>query len=109
MAGHEVVGVYGGRPAAEIARGVLVANGIQADLIADDDGGLAPVAALTEGVRIIVRADRAAEAKELLAAARVPEAEGPRGQHPGSAVRLTAAVLVILVVVAIIYEVAQAL
>lgn len=109
MAGHEVVGVYGGRPAAEIARGVLVANGIQADLMADDDGGLAPVAALTEGVRIIVRADRAAEARELLAAARGPEADGTGEHRPGSAVRLTAAVLAVLLVVAIIYNVAQVL
>lgn len=103
---HEVVAVYGGRPAAEVARGLLQAHGIDANLLVDDSGGLAPVAELTEGVRVIVRTDRAVEARELLAAdhqATTDRADQP----PAAAVRLTAAALAIVFVAMILYNALQ--
>ena len=105
--GHEVVAVYGGRPAAEIARGWLETHGIEANLLVDDSGGLAPVAELTEGVRVIVRADRAVEARELLAADHQTTTDGANQRPPAAAVRLTATTLVIVFVAMILYNALQ--
>lgn len=104
-----MVAVYGGRPAGEIARGVLGSHGIEAELLADDEGGLAPVAALTEGVRIIVPADRAAEARSLLASGDTDAAPARDERRTGSAVRLTAGLLAGLMVAGIVYSFVRAL
>lgn len=105
--GHEVVAVFGGRPAAEVARGLLETHGIDANLLVDDSGGLAPVAELTEGVRLIVRADRAVEARELLAADHRTTTDGADQRPPAAAVRLSAAALAIVFVAMILYNALQ--
>lgn len=107
--GHEVVAVYGGRPAAEIARGLLESHGIEAELLADDDGGLAPVAALTEGVRVIVPTDRAAQARALLTSEVTGPVDGGHERRTGSTIRLAAGFLAALLVAAIVYSVVEAL
>lgn len=105
--GHEVVAVYGGRPAAEIARGLLETHGIDANLLVDDSGGLAPVAELTEGVRVIVRTDRAVEARQLLAADHRTTTDRADQRSPAAAVRLTAAALATVFVAMILYNALQ--
>lgn len=100
--GHEVVAIYAGRPAAEIARGLLETHGIDANLLVDDSGGLAPVAELTEGVRVIVRTDRAVEARELLAVDHPATTDGADQRPPAAAVRLTAAAIAIVFVAMIL-------
>lgn len=104
----EVVAVYHTRPSAEIARGVLNADGIEARLLVDDSGGLAPPSALTEGVRLVVRSDRAAEARRLLDLHGGTSGSTHGMQSHTSATRLVATAVVVLLIGMIVYEVIQA-
>ena len=60
------VGSYPNRIEAEIAQGALDAADIEAIVSADDAGGLQPGLWVGEGVRVLVRAEDAERAKELL-------------------------------------------
>lgn len=105
----EVVAVYPTRPSAEIARGVLHADGIEARLLVDDSGGLAPSSALTEGVRLVVRSDRAAEARELLTSHRGGSRSADEVQSHTSTTRSIATGLAVLLIGMILYNVIQAI
>ncbi len=64
------VGSYFDRMAAEIAKSVLDVNEIDSYISADDSGGMRPsLLTATGGARLIVRAEDAARAAELLEAA----------------------------------------
>jgi len=60
------VGSYLNRIDAEIAQGALEAADIEALVTADDAGGLQPGLWMGEGVRVLVRAEDAERAKEIL-------------------------------------------
>lgn len=60
------VHVYITRSDAEIARAKLIGEGIDAVVIADDEGGLNPGFYAHYGVRVVVRPDQLAEARRLL-------------------------------------------
>ena len=60
------VGSYLNRIDAEIAQGALEAADIEALVTADDAGGLQPGLWMGEGVRVLVRAEDAEQAKEIL-------------------------------------------
>ena len=60
------VGSYPNKIEAEIAQGALEAADIDAMVSADDAGGLQPGLWLGEGVRVLVRAEDAERAKEIL-------------------------------------------
>ena len=51
---------------AEIAKGHLEAEGIDAVIVKDDAGGMFPSLQQTGGVQVWVAADRLAEAREML-------------------------------------------
>lgn len=74
------VGNYFDRISAEVAKGVLDAEGIESYVSADDAGGMRP-ALLTGagGAGLIVRAEDAARASELLQAA-PPEEDNPESE-----------------------------
>jgi hypothetical protein len=60
------VGTYSNKIDAELAQGALEAADIEAMVTADDAGGLRPSLWLSEGVRVLVRAEDAERAKEIL-------------------------------------------
>ena len=67
MAGEfVVVRTFGNRQEAELARGALSAAGIAATIASDDAGTLRPAMAWANGVQLVVRADEADEAAEIL-------------------------------------------
>ena len=60
------VGTYQNKIDAELAQGALEAADIEAMVAADDAGGLQPGLWVGEGVRVLVRAEDAERAKEIL-------------------------------------------
>ena len=52
---------------AQLIVGMLESNGIAAAISSDDAGGQEPELQLTQGVRVLVAADDAAQARQLLA------------------------------------------
>ncbi len=60
------VGTYPNKIDAELAQGALEAADIEAMVTADDAGGLQPGLWVGEGVRVLVRAEDAERAKEIL-------------------------------------------
>ena len=67
-----VVRTFSNRQEAELARGALHAAGIESILRADEAGGLQPAMSFSNGVALIVHAEDADAATELL------DAEAPR-------------------------------
>ena len=67
-----VVGTFWNQIDAELAQGALEAGGIESMISADDAGGLRPHLSLTRGVRLLVRAEDAANAGKILAESREP-------------------------------------
>jgi hypothetical protein len=61
---------------AELAAGLLEAEGVEALVLADDAGGNYPMLQFVRGVRVLVAAEDEARARELLAA-NWSEAEEP--------------------------------
>ena len=61
------VGTYPNKIGAELALGALEAADIEAMVSADDAGGLQPGLWMGEGVRVLVRAEDAERAREILA------------------------------------------
>ena len=60
------VGIYPNKIDAELAQGALEAADIEAMVTADDAGGLQPGLWVGEGVKVLVRAEDAERAKEIL-------------------------------------------
>jgi len=60
------VGTYNNKIDADLAQGALEAGGIEAMLTADDAGGQQPALVMGKGVRVLVRAEDAERAKEIL-------------------------------------------
>ena len=59
--------IYNNRPEAELEKGLLNSNGIQAMILADDAGGLRPdLLWITGGVRLLVKQEDAQNALDLL-------------------------------------------
>ena len=63
------VGTYTNKIDAELAQGALESADIEAMVSADDAGGLEPPLLLGQGVRVLVRAEDAERAKEILGGA----------------------------------------
>jgi len=63
-----VVRTFGNRIDADLARGALKAADIDSMVSSDDAGGLRPAMTLTNGVQLIVRAEDADRANEILGA-----------------------------------------
>jgi hypothetical protein len=61
-----VVATYRYRHEAEIGKGMLEANGIDAIVNADDLGSVHPVLGATSGIRLLVRREDAHTATQLL-------------------------------------------
>jgi hypothetical protein len=63
-----LVGSYNSETAAEMAKGLLESVEIEAMVVSDDAGGMYPqFQGMSKGVRLYVRPDQAAEAREVLA------------------------------------------
>jgi hypothetical protein len=68
------VGNYFDRLSAELAKGVLDVDGIDAYISADDAGGMRPsLLTASGGARLVVRAEDAGRASELLRASALAE------------------------------------
>jgi hypothetical protein len=63
-----VVRTFGNRIDADLARGALEAADIDSMIRSDDAAGLRPAMTLTNGVQLIVRAEDAERANEILGA-----------------------------------------
>lgn len=76
MESFEVVATFSSEIEAELAQATLSAAGIESFLKFDDAGGMLSALLQREGVRVLVDATRAAEARELLSgrAEQLPEA-----------------------------------
>ena len=60
------VGIYPNKIHADLAQGALEAADIEAMVTADDAGGLQPGLWVGEGVKVLVRAEDAERAREIL-------------------------------------------
>ena len=60
------VGTYPNKIDADLAQGALEAGDIEAMVTADDAGGQQPALWMGKGVRVLVRAEDAEKAKEIL-------------------------------------------
>lgn len=65
-ASRVIVKTFHDRIEAELAQSALEAAGIESMLWADDAAGLQPAMALTNGVSVVVRAEDAQEAADIL-------------------------------------------
>jgi hypothetical protein len=63
------VGTYSNKIDADLAQGALEAADIDATITADDAGGQQPGLLMGKGVRVLVRAEDAERAKEILSGA----------------------------------------
>jgi len=68
-----VVRTYADRFEAELAHSVLEAAGIESIVQADDAGGMRPALAFSNGAALLVRADDAERADEVLRTPAEPE------------------------------------
>jgi len=66
MADLICIKTYGSRHEAELARGFLEANGIEAVVSADDVGGMRPHLLLGGGARLLVKEEDVQKALEVL-------------------------------------------
>jgi len=69
-----VLKTYSSRAEAELAQGILIANGIDALVSSDDAGGMQPWFQQALGVRLLVHHEQALRAAWLLE----PRADSPR-------------------------------
>lgn len=77
MAEPAIVCEFGSRTDAELAREMLVANGIEAFVISDDCGSVDPALTFARGARVMVAAEDLEAALKLLA--EVPAGEPNAG------------------------------
>lgn len=100
-----VVATFASRSAADVACGALAAEGIDADIIADDASGLHPDLALNRGVNVIVSPPDASEARTVLGmdedTSRSPGA-GNHRQFTKLIAGLLAAAVVLVAVVSVV-------
>jgi hypothetical protein len=61
-----IVATFQDRLEAELARGALEAAGIAATIHSDDAGGMRPALTFSNGARVIVRAEDATAARQVL-------------------------------------------
>jgi len=76
---------YSEVPEAEVARGLLQSHGIDVFLQRDDAGGMEPPLHLGEGLRLLVPAEQAQRARQILAEAQKDAAADAarRGEKTG--------------------------
>lgn len=98
-----VIATYPSRSAADVARGVLEAEGIDADIITDDAGGLHPELAMNQGVNVVVHQSEARHARSIL---HLEEGPSPWRSH-GRLTKLVAGVLAFMVLAAVVVSVVQ--
>lgn len=99
------VTTFPNRSSAEVARGVLESEGIEARLTADDAGGLHPELALNQGVRLVVRSHEVDEARAVLGLE--DSTSGHDGERHRLRTRLFAAAAAVLIAGIVIWSVIQ--
>jgi hypothetical protein len=102
------VGMFAGRPEAEVSRAFLEAAGLEALVRADDAGGYEPQLGLTNGVRLLVRAPYAAVAVGLLE----PSEPGDEYRAPRwvtSVAAVLAGILVLLMSLPVVVSIVRAI
>ena len=90
------VGMFGGRPEAEVSRARLESEGVEALVRSDDAGGYEPQLGLTNGVRLMVRAPYVAVALGILEPVDVAGVRRPSRPWVTSVAALLAGILVLL-------------
>lgn len=75
MSDLKIIKIFGSRIEAEIVRGFLLSNGINAIIISDDAGSMYPAQDIVNGVRLLVGEHDFREAEELLDSLEVETAE----------------------------------
>lgn len=73
---RKVVAIVPTKLEAEIMKGMLLANGIEASVQADDEGGMTPSLAEVQGIRLMVPEDQIDQAKAL-----IQEAQSKEDRH----------------------------
>ena len=102
-----VVDTFPNRSSADVARGALAAEGIDAKIMSDDAGGLHPDLALNRGVNLLV-ADRDAEAaRSVLASGRGASGTTDDAALHRGRTRLIAAAVSVLVVAIVVISVVR--
>lgn len=106
-----VIDTFPNRSSADVARGVLAAEGIVAKIISDDAGGLHPDLALNRGVNLVVAGRDAEVARSVLGAERGSSGHADDQADDvvfyGGATRLIAAALSVLVVAIVVISVVR--
>lgn len=105
-----VIDTFPNRSSADVARGVLAAEGIDAKIISDDAGGLHPDLALNRGVDLVVAGRDAEVARSVLGAERGSSGDAYDPDDVafhGGATRLIAAALSVLVVAIVVISVVR--
>jgi hypothetical protein len=102
------VGMFAGRPAAEVSRARLESEGVEALVRSDDAGGFEPQLGLTNGVRLMVRAPFVAVALGILEPVDVV---GARPSRPWvtSVAAVVAGILVLLMSMPVVITVLRAI
>ena len=75
MSDLKIIKIFSSRIEAEIARGFLQSNDVNAIIISDDAGSMYPAQDIVSGVRLMVSAKDFLEAEELLDSLEVEGAE----------------------------------
>lgn len=101
-----VVQTFPNRSSADVARGVLAARGIKAEIVSDDAGGLHPELALNQGVDLIVAQGDVDMARSVLGAHASPPARADRAPNRGR-VRLIAAALACFVLAIVVVSIVR--
>lgn len=100
-----VIATYPTRSAADVARGVLKSEEIDAHIVTDDAGGLHPELAMNQGVNLVVRESQARQAKAILDLDAVSSsASEPR--H-GQQTKFIAGIVTFMVLAAVVISVVQ--
>lgn len=102
-----VIDTFPNRSSADVARGVLAAEGIDAKIISDDAGGLHPDLALNRGVNLVVAGRDAEVARSVLGAERGSSGHADDVVFHRGRTRLVAAALSVLVVAIVVISVVR--
>ncbi len=105
MESTTVIATYPNRSAADIARGVLEAEGIDAHIVTDDAGGLHPELAMNQGVNLVVRESEVRHARSILGLDEV-STSGSKPRH-GRRTKFIAGALAFMVLAAVVISVVQ--
>lgn len=96
-----VVQTFRNRSSADVAQGVLAAQGIKAEIVSDDADGLHPELALNQGVNLIVAEGDVAVARSVLGADLSPSGQADDAPNRGR-VRIIAAALAFFVLATVV-------